>query len=174
MNLKKFVSEIQKFSEEDIRCLSDLVMCHEKVILIGNGGSNSVCSHIAQDYTKMLGVPSLSFSDPSRLTCYINDYGMENAYSQFIDEFSTDTTLIILISSSGNSENIHRCASLCRDRNLNTVLLTGFQADNRVRKDFAVDDNVKLSVWVDSSDFGIVECAHQVFLHSIIGFIEGA
>ena len=54
MNLKKYVEEIQKFQEEDIQCLLDLVASHNDVILIGNGGSNSICSHIAQDYTKML------------------------------------------------------------------------------------------------------------------------
>ena len=55
---------------------------------IGNGGSNSIASHITQDYTKALGKKAITFTDPSRLTCYINDYGMENAYKVFVEEFS--------------------------------------------------------------------------------------
>ena len=77
MKISELINELSKFSVEDIQKLSDLVQSHDLTILIGNGGSNSVCSHIAQDYTKMLGKRAIAFSDPSRLTCYINDYGIK-------------------------------------------------------------------------------------------------
>ena len=32
--------------------LKDIVDNHQNIIIIGNGGSNSVASHISQDYTK--------------------------------------------------------------------------------------------------------------------------
>ena len=80
MNLEKLKEEIDKLHAEDLSCLYDMVMTADQVIIIGNGGSNSIASHTAQDYTKQLGVPSYTFSDPSRLTCYINDYGMEHRF----------------------------------------------------------------------------------------------
>ena len=59
--------------------LSSLVSKFNKIIIIGNGGSNAIASHIAVDYTKFLNKQALSFSDSPRLTAYINDYGRDEA-----------------------------------------------------------------------------------------------
>ena len=173
MKISELVQNITNFKTSEIEKLRDLVLSHELTILIGNGGSNAICSHIAQDYTKMLSKPSIAFSDPSRLTCYINDYGMDDAYATFIRDFHDvreKKALVILVSSSGNSENIVRSASMCKLLGLDFVLLTGFEQKNKTREMYG--DDAVLDIWVDSSDYGVVECAHQVFLHTIIGDIE--
>jgi len=169
MDLVKFTSAIKSFTAEQVFSLKEAVESHKLTILLGNGGSNSVCSHIAQDYTKALGKRAVTFSDPSRLTCYINDYGMERAYAQFVSEFADSDTLVILVSSSGNSLNIFNAAAYCVSIGIDFITLTGFDACNKVR--VAWSDSAVIDVWVDSQDYGIVECAHQVFLHSIIGDI---
>jgi len=145
--------------------LTNLVESHDRVIIIGNGGSNSIASHISQDYTKALGKNAICFSDPSRLTCYINDYGMKNAYRVFIEEFSTKDTLVIAISSSGNSDNIINAVKYCNKNNIKTVTLSGFEKDNKLNM---LDSEI--NYWVDSRDYGVIECAHLVFLHSIIKY----
>ena len=75
--------------KDDLEKLSSLIEKHRDIIILGNGGSNSIASHIAQDYTKQLYKRAYSFSDPSRLTCYINDYGRDDAYAQFLVDFAT-------------------------------------------------------------------------------------
>ena len=45
-----------------------------KIIILGNGGSNAVASHISQDYVKFHNKKSYVFSDPSMLTCFINSF----------------------------------------------------------------------------------------------------
>ena len=145
--------------------LDTLVRSHEKIIIIGNGGSNSIASHISQDYTKALGKKALCFSDPSRLTCYINDYGIEDAYRVFVEEFSDTDTLVIAISSSGSSDNILNVVRYCNDKSINVVTLSGFEKSNPLNQ---LDCNI--NYWVDSKDYGVIECAHLVFLHSIIKY----
>ena len=86
---------------------------HSKFILIGNGGSNSAASHIAQDMTKRGGKRASAFTDPSMLTCFMNDYGVEKAYSKFLDFYADPDTFVILISSSGESRNIVECVNFC-------------------------------------------------------------
>lgn len=149
--------------------LEDLIGESENIIILGNGGSSSIASHIAQDYTKKLNKRSFTFSDASRLTCYTNDYGYEDAYLQFLKEFvrEEEKTLVILISSSGNSENIVRCAEWCnKSSNIDIVTLTGFDENNRLRKMYL--KNRKINHWVDSDDYGIVECVHMIFLHMVV------
>ena len=157
--LKRELEAIQKKSGE----FKDVIQPYKRVIIIGNGGSNSVASHIAQDYTKMLGKKAISFSDPSRLTCYINDYGRDNAYAEFLDDFIEKDTLVILISSSGNSMNIINAAKYCESNNVTYLALTGFDKNNKLN-----NMNASFKYHVDSDDYGIVECLHQILLHSII------
>ena len=54
--------------------------------------------------TKFHNKHSLSFSDPSMLTCFINDFGMNKAYVKFLNFYCDKRTLVILISSSGSQE----------------------------------------------------------------------
>lgn len=166
MNLEKLKNCLEAIRPSEVNKLNDLLQNRDIILLIGNGGSNAVCSHLAQDYTKALGLKALSFSDGSRLTCYMNDYGIENAYAKFIEHFSSEKSLCILISSSGNSKNILSAANYCVSKNIDFVILTGFDEDNQLKTQYA--DNAKLSYYVDSHDYGIVENMHSIFLHAVI------
>ena len=164
MKLNELIKEIGKIKSYK-PYLEKIINEYNNIIIIGNGGSNAVASHIAQDYTKMLDKRAISFSDPSRLTCYINDYGRDLAYVEFLRDFADKDTLVILISSSGNSMNILSSASYCKSVDIPTVLLSGFDKDNQLN----TFDGGIMKYWVDSHDYGVVETAHMVMLHSIIG-----
>ena len=74
MNLDELQKAVAAIDKSEIQKFIDTVNQHENIIIIGNGGSNAIASHISQDFTKQLKKKAFSFSDPSRLTCYINDY----------------------------------------------------------------------------------------------------
>lgn len=158
--LHKALKKIENYTDE----LLELVMQHEKIIILGNGGSSAVASHIAQDYTKMLGRNAITFSDASRLSCYANDYGWDKAYQKFLSHFADKQTLVILISSSGRSANILHCAIYCGMNKIPFITLTGFGIDNDLR----VLPSGLMDFWVESYDYGVVEIAHLAFLHSIL------
>lgn len=137
----------------------------DDVILLGNGGSNSAASHIAQDMVKRGGKRAISFTDPSMLTCFINDYGQEFAFSRFIENYRTENTLVILISSSGNSKNLLNCVRLCENDKMAYGVLTAFDSHNMIRssaKNAAFDYHIK------THSYGVAECVHQIFLHGIV------
>tara|TARA_B100000212_G_C27106470_1_gene418677 strand:+ start:16 stop:525 length:510 start_codon:yes stop_codon:yes gene_type:complete len=136
-----------------------------KLIVLGNGGSNSVASHISQDYVKFHNKRSLVFSDPSMLTCFINDFGMENAYQKFLEYHADKDTLSILISSGGESNNILNCARFCEENNFPYGILTGFSVNNSLRN---ISKNALWDFHINSKDYGIVECVHQIFLHGVV------
>lgn len=164
MNLKTLIDCLNGIPKENLNELKSIVHSRKNIIILGNGGSNAISSHIAEDYTKALGKKAVSFSDAARLTCYINDYGMEEAYVKFIEHFAEDDTLVILISSSGNSKNIVNCAEFCKDK-YDTVILSGFDQSNKLNQ---YKDESLVSFWVDSKDYGIVEISHLAILHSVI------
>lgn len=137
----------------------------EKIIVLGNGGSNAIASHISQDFVKFHGKKSLCFSDPSMLTCFINDFGMENAYRKFLEAYVSEDTLVILISSAGNSKNILNCVEYCSENKINYGVLTAFKPDNPVRTR-AYD--AKFNYYIDTTSYGVAECVHQIFLHGAV------
>ena len=116
MNLEEYHRENLKINTNSQQELKKVIEEHDTIIILGNGGSSAIASHISQDYTKKLNKKSFTFSDSSRLTCYANDYGYDQAYVEFLKEFSKNekSLLVVLISSSGNSENMVRSAFWCR------------------------------------------------------------
>ena len=162
MNLDKLKEQIDRIKDLKTR-LEYFVNKFNRIILIGNGGSNAIASHISIDYTKFLGKKAFSFSDAPMLTAYINDYGRDEAYKQFLSEFVDDDTFVILISSSGNSMNVVNAAKWCEANNVTYAALSGFGANNKLN---SLNANYKF--WVDAKSYGVVEIAHETLLHSII------
>lgn len=165
--LKSIRDAIDSIKLNQVYDLSDIVMNTKgKIIILGNGGSNAIASHIAEDYTKALKKPTLCFSDAPRLTCYANDYGYDNAFKQYLVEFAEQNGLVILISSSGNSANIVNCANYCIEQSIPFISLTGFSENNKLKN--LSTNKALINFWIDNSNYGVVECVHEIFLHSII------
>ena len=165
MNLQKYKECLESIDENQILSLKKIVSEFDKIIILGNGGSNSISCHIAEDYTKVLGKKALCFGDSARMSCYANDYGWENAYVKFVEHFAEKDTLIILISSSGNSQNILNVAEHSIHRH-NMITMSGFDAYNKLKTDY--EKHSLIHFWIDSNDYGIVECLHELILHSIL------
>ena len=138
---------------------------HHKFILIGNGGSNSAASHIAQDMTKRGGKRALAFTDASMLTCFMNDYGVDQAYAKFLEFYADSDTFVILISSSGESKNIIECVNWCQSRGLRFGVLTAFKNHNTVR---TMSSDAQFNYYIPTVSYGVAECLHQIFLHGVV------
>lgn len=138
---------------------------HQSFILLGNGGSNSAAAHIAQDMTKRGGKRALSFTDPSMLTCFMNDFGVENAYVKYLEFYADPDTFVIFISSSGESKNIINAAQWCKDNNIAYGVLTAFNENNTLR---TMSENCSFNYYINTQSYGVAECIHQIFLHGVV------
>jgi len=150
----------------DVYKLRDIIDDYDNILIVGNGGSNAIASHAASDFTNVLFKNARAFTDTTLMTCYINDYGMEDAYLRWIQGFRPMDydTLVILLSSSGESENVINCAEWCSFQNVPFITLTGFEKNNKLNS----VKGAELNMWVDSKSYGVVECTHGNFLHSVI------
>ena len=166
MDLKKYKECLENLNQDDLNELKGIIFRYRDIIILGNGGSNAISQHISEDYTKVLNKRAVCFGDSARMSCYANDYGWENSYKMFLEQFADINTLVILISSSGNSSNIVNAASFCKENKISMITMSGFSPSNRLKTEF--NDESLLHFWVDSDDYGIVECLHELILHSII------
>lgn len=138
-----------------------------RVLLIGNGGSASIASHLAVDMWKNGGLEALAFNDPSLLTCVSNDCGFENAFAEPLRRFARVGDTLVAVSSSGRSPNILRGVAAARERGCAVMGFSGFDADNPLR---ALGD---LNFHFASHTYGLVEAGHLALLHGILDTYMG-
>ena len=83
-----------------------------KIMIFGNGGSAAIASHVSVDLTKNAGIRCANYNEADLITCFSNDYGFDRWIEKAIDFYSDDKDVLILISSSGKSQNmINACES---------------------------------------------------------------
>lgn len=125
-----------------------------KTVVVGNGGSAAIASHMQNDLCKAVKMRSLVFTEQSLLTALANDDGYQTAYETLMNLWADADDLLIAISSSGQSENILRCARAARKAGVRIVTLSGFTADNPLR---SLGD---VNFYIPSHSYGHVELAH--------------
>ena len=130
-----------------------------KVILVGNGGSAAIVSHMHNDLNKAVGVRAIVLTETGLLTALTNDLGYEHAYEKQVIHWAEADDLLLAVSSSGKSQNILRAVAAAREKGCRVVTLTGFAAENPLRQ---LGD---VNYYVDSTLYGYVELAHQVITH---------
>ena len=137
----------------------------KKTIVVGNGGSAAMSSHISVDLTKAAKIRSTNFNEADLLTCLANDYGYESWVSKALEFYADKNDTIILFSSSGTSNNILNGAKSAKKMGLKIITFSGFDHDNPLRK---LGD---VNFWVDSRSYNIIEMTHHVWGVSIIDYI---
>ena len=139
----------------------------KKIIVAGNGGSAAMASHVAVDFTKGAGIRAINFNEADLLTCFANDYGYEQVFEKAVEFYGDEGDLLILISSSGSSENVLNAARRAKELNMGVITLSGFKSDKPLRK---LGD---INFWVDSKAYNIVEMTHHIWLVSVVDYIIG-
>jgi D-sedoheptulose 7-phosphate isomerase len=141
------------------------------VLVMGNGGSCAVAEHLTCDWTKgvahdspiqYLTTHSL-VSNQSLITAIANDYGYDQIFSKQIEYAAWPQAIVLGISSSGNSENIVKGLQAASKKRYYCTALVGFDGGRVVSEKLA--HNVTLHV--KSYNYGIVEDAHSVIMHTI-------
>ena len=132
-----------------------------KLIFVGNGGSSSIASHAATDFTKQSRVRSVAFNDHNLLTAFANDHGQENWAARAIDAYAESRDAVVLISSSGKSANILKSANWVREKHLPLVTFTGFDPNNPLRR---LGD---INFWADTQFYSLAEAVHSGWIFSL-------
>lgn len=130
-----------------------------KVMLIGNGGSAAIASHMHNDLCKAANVRALVFSEPPLLTALSNDDGYGSVFERPVELWAMPGDVLLAISSSGRSENILRAVRKSTERRCEVITLSGFDADNPLRRMGVIN------FYVPSRVYGHVEVVHSALAH---------
>lgn len=138
-----------------------------KLMIVGNGGSAGIASHLAIDFSKNGGLRAMAFNDAAALTCLGNDLGYENVFSAQIGFHARPGDLLVAISSSGRSPNILKAVRAARERDCVVLTLSGFEAGNPLRL------TGDINLYVPSTSYGFVEITHLTLCHALLDLAMG-
>jgi histidinol-phosphate phosphatase family protein len=142
------------------------------VFSCGNGGSASIANHLQCDHVKCVGqgtdlrtrVFSLS-TNVELFSAIANDNGYEHVFEHQMASVARPCDLLIAVSSSGRSPNIVRALDWASEHGMRTIALTGFTGG-------PARDLADVSIHVASSNYGIVEDAHQACMHVLAQYVR--
>lgn len=166
---ERLSSILNDFNEKDffkiIKILKKIKKNKKKIILVGNGGSAAMASHVSVDFTKLSKIRAVNFNEADLLTCFSNDYGYENWVKKALSFYADKGDMLICISSSGESKNIINGAKFAKKIGCDVITLTGFSEKNQLKK----IGNVNL--WLKSKNYNLIEMTHHIWLLSFVDYI---
>jgi len=137
----------------------------------GNGGSAAQALHLAEE---MIGryranrpaVRAVCLNaDPTAITCIANDFGFENIFARQCEALVDEGDVLVVLSTSGNSENISRAVQTSTQRGAHTIGLLGHNGGT-------CKDLCDHALIVAGEDAAHIQEAHQVVIHLMCEAIE--
>jgi D-sedoheptulose 7-phosphate isomerase len=160
---------LDEIEEADVEAIVDTLVAAwragARVFVMGNGGSAATASHFVCDLhaatrgERTLAAMSLSDGLPL-LTALANDHGYDNVFCDQLAAHARPADVAVVISASGNSENVVRAVHAGRARGARVVGILGFGGGRAA-------EVVDQSVVVSSTDFGVVESVHATVAHLV-------
>ena len=136
-----------------------------KILTCGNGGSAADTQHFAAElvirYNKERpSVPAIALSsDASAVTAASNDYGYDFVFSRQVEGLGRPGDILIGITTSGNSKNIHNAFETAKEKGMKTICLNG--------KTGGTINNLNLNtnLIIPSNETARIQEAHILIIH---------
>jgi D-sedoheptulose 7-phosphate isomerase len=153
-------------------CLIQTLHSGRKVLVAGNGGSAAEAQHFAAELVgrfkrERAPYPVLALTtDTAILTAVANDYGYEDVFARQVQAFGHTDDLLIVFSTSGESENLVRAAQAGRALGLSVAAVLG-ELPSRLSR------LADLAIRVPAPDTSAIQELHMVVIHLLCDIVEG-
>jgi D-sedoheptulose 7-phosphate isomerase len=162
---------ILNLTEEAARRITESLKKGHRVLFCGNGGSAADAQHLAAELSgrfylerKALNAEAININIPF-LTAVSNDYDFAYSYARYLEGAARPGDVLVLLSTSGNSQNIIRAAEYAAANGIFTISLTG-------KTGGVLAGVVDLSVKIPSEDTPRIQEAYMLLGHSICQMVE--
>ena len=176
--LERLNTEVSRLSRPDIQKMADLIygawQNDKFVYIIGNGGSGTTASHMAEDLGKSTLRPEdlrdeskkrlkvLSLTDNLGWIMAVgNDVAYDQIFVQQLMNYGRPGDVLLAISGSGNSPSILNSVDWANRHGLITFGLTGYKGGK-------LKSMQQHGIHVDLDDMGMVESIHLCLFHWVL------
>ena len=168
-------AECEEAILEAAACMTEAVRRGGKILLCGNGGSAADAQHFAAELVGRLdrrrerpAIPALALTtDTSILTAWSNDRSFSEVFARQVEALGREGDALLLISTSGNSENLRLAAAAARERGVATIGLLGASGGS-------LAPGVDHAILVPADDTQHVQECHAAIAHVLCSLIEKA
>ena len=177
--VRSYISEISNkiiqsnLSNLDISAKEILKTIKRKgsIYVCGNGGTAAIANHYVVDFLKFFRektnfkpkIYSLS-NNIETITAISNDIDYKKVFVYQAESYCKKNDLIIIVSSSGNSENIKEIIKFARKNKIKTIGFSGFQGGYLKKKS-------DISIHINANNYGISEDTHHILMHIQIQYL---
>lgn len=160
------LSQLVSVSDAVHKCLS----AGNKVLVCGNGGSLADAVHFAEEWTGRFRqdrrpYPVMALAEAAHITCTANDYGFDQVFSRQVEAFGRPGDVLLLLTTSGNSENLLTAAATGRSKEMAVVGFLG-------RGGGALRDACDIGVVFPGDTSDRIQELHMLSLHLLIQSVE--
>ena len=99
------------------------------------------------------------------ITAISNDISYNDVFKYQAECLATKGDIFLIVSSSGNSENVVRLAKYAKRKGLKVISFTGFTG-GKLRK------NSDINIHVNVSNYGLAEDSHHILMHIIMQYLR--
>ncbi len=161
---------ILEASQLFVQCLLD----GKKILVCGNGGSAADSQHFASELINRFEIerPSLPAialtTDTSTITSIANDYSYSEIFAKQIRALGLAGDVLLLITTSGNSESILKAYEVAKNRDLAIIALTGKDGGKLA----ALLSSPDIEIRVGGSSTARIQETHLLIIHCLCDLID--
>ena len=130
--LNRFIQNPENIATlaETAEMMQDVFEREGRIFTCGNGGSLCDAIHFAEECTGKFRddrkpLPAIVLSDAGHITCTANDFGFAEVFARPLLALGHPGDLLIVLSTSGKSENVVRAAVAAKSRGMQVFGLLG-------------------------------------------------
>src|SRR5688572_4552194 len=141
-----------------------------KVMVAGNGGSAADAMHLAEELCVRFvknrrALAAIALCDPTVITCAGNDLGYDRVFARQVEALGNPGDLLIVMTTSGNSENLLLAIEEARRRGMKTVAFLG-KGGGKAK------GMCDIELIVPSETTARIQEAHKLLFHVICEWID--
>ncbi len=143
-----------------------------KVLVCGNGGSCCDAAHFAEELTGRFRkdrapLPAIACADAGHITCTANDYGYDEVFARWVTALGRPGDVLLLLSTSGNSENVVRAAAAGAAAGMTVAALLGKDGGR-------LKGSCPIEIIVPGATADRIQELHMIVLHTVVQGVEKA
>ncbi len=172
IKVKKSLLNLNKEINKSIKEISNSIRKGGKVMFCGNGGSAADAQHLTAELIVRLNIkkrkalPAMTLAlDTSTITACANDFEYKYIFSRALEGLGNKKDILVVISTSGNSENIVEVLKMAKKMKIYTI---GFFGNNGGKCKKICNTNLI----VNSKSVETIQECHIFLGHYILSNVE--
>lgn len=168
--LKNLCSSLEYASQKIVETLVN----DKKILVCGNGGSASDAQHFSSEMLNRFererpALPAIALTtDTSTLTSIANDYHYNQVFAKQLSALGQQGDLLLVYTSSGNSENIIQAINKAHEKQMEVIALTGKEGGLLVSHLREFDIELRVS----SNSTARIQEVHLLMTHCLCDLID--